>query len=61
MFITLKKRRTSEYIAPINNDVRETQPINKEYRENLIKLENFVLVKGLRDITVLPHDTSCYG
>lgn len=54
-------RRNSEYIAPINNDVREGYDINQDYKTNLMKLQKFVMVKGEKDITVLPNDTSWFG
>merc|ERR1712228_45265 len=54
-------KRNSKYIAPINNDVREGSNINQDYKENLTKLKTFVMVKGEKDITVLPRDTSWFG
>ena len=41
-------QRESQYIGPINNDIREGYPRNESYKENLQKLNKFVMVKGLR-------------
>jgi len=53
-------RRNSQYIGPINNEVREGVAINQEYKKNLQTLNKFVMVKGLKDTTVLPRDTSWF-
>merc|ERR1711917_146819 len=51
----------SQFIAPINNDFREGTPHVEEYKENLNKLENLVLVMGSKDIVVIPRETSHFG
>ena len=37
------------------------QGINEKYRENLKKLENFVMVKFLRDSMVIPIESEWFG
>ena len=70
-------RRSSQYIGPINNEVREGASHVEEYKTNLNKLENLgklttlatsfeldlclVLCMGDRDVTVLPRETSHFG
>jgi len=54
-------RRSSQYIGPINNEVREGTPHVEEYKTNLAKLENLVLCIGDRDITVIPRESGQFG
>ena len=42
-------QRSSQFIGPINNDLRETEPKVEEYKKNLNNLEKFVMVKGLKE------------
>lgn len=42
-------------------DLNQENVINEDYRTNLQKLENFVLVKFLQDITVIPRESSWFG
>merc|ERR1719378_220209 len=53
-------RRISQYIAPINNDVRDGYSRVDAYKENFSKIEKFIMVKGEKDTTVLPRDTSWF-
>jgi len=48
----------SHYLADINNERLEK---NAEYRENLLKLENFVLAKWLQDQTIIPGASAHFG
>ncbi|XP_066976539.1 palmitoyl-protein thioesterase 1-like [Macrobrachium rosenbergii] len=50
-------RNKSRFIALINND----QTLMEEQRENLKKLENFVMVKFLNDTMVVPNESSWFG
>jgi len=47
----------SIFLADINNE----KVVNETYRENLQKLENFVLVKFLQDGMVVPRDSEWFG
>ena len=51
----------SQFIAPINNEVREGVDHIQEYKDNLNKLENFVMCMGERDVTVIPRETAHFG
>ena len=48
----------SHYLADINNERLEK---NAEYKENLLKLENFVLAKWLQDQTIIPGPSAHFG
>merc|ERR1712066_920044 len=48
----------SHYLADINN---ERQEKNSEYRENIEKLENFVMAKWLQDTTIIPGASAQFG
>ncbi|CBY11072.1 unnamed protein product [Oikopleura dioica] len=52
--------RNSQFIAPVNNYVREGIAKNETFKENLIKIEKFVMVKAEREKTVLPRDSSWF-
>ncbi|XP_068248069.1 palmitoyl-protein thioesterase 1-like isoform X2 [Palaemon carinicauda] len=52
-----KYRQHSIFLADINNE----KEINETYRENLQKLENFVMVKFLEDTTVYPNESQWFG
>merc|ERR1711970_640485 len=54
-----KHRELSQFIGPINNAVHG--PINMSYRTNLMKLENFVMVKHNLDSMVSPPESSWFG
>merc|ERR1712002_1300899 len=54
-------RRESQFIGPINNEMRDGLPHNEEYKTNLNKLENLVMCMGERDITVIPRETAHFG
>ena len=42
-------QRESQYIGPVNNDVRVGYPINESFKQNLQRLNKFVMVKGLQE------------
>ena len=48
----------SHYLADINN---ERQEKNSEYKQNLEKLENFVMAKWLQDTTIIPGTSAQFG
>ena len=48
----------SHYLADINN---ERQEKNSEYKQNLEKLENFVMAKWLQDTTIIPGASAHFG
>ncbi|CAG2181446.1 unnamed protein product, partial [Oppiella nova] len=48
----------SVFLADINN---ERNPRKGEYKERLVKLKNFVLVKYLNDSMVEPRESSLFG
>jgi len=48
----------SHYLADINN---ERQEKNSEYKQNLEKLENFVMAKWLQDTTIIPGASAQFG
>jgi len=52
-----KYREKSIFLADINNE--KTQ--NDSYKENLLKLQNLVLVKFLKDTMVVPPDSEWFG
>jgi len=52
-----KYREKSIFIGDINNE--KTQ--NEEYKTNLLKLQNLVLVKFLKDTMVVPPDSEWFG
>lgn len=47
----------SIFLADINNE----KVVNEEYRNNLRKLDNFVLVKFLKDSMVVPPESEWFG
>ncbi|MPC25419.1 Palmitoyl-protein thioesterase 1 [Portunus trituberculatus] len=50
-------RNYSIFLADINNE----KVVNEEYRSNLKKLENFVMVKFLKDSMVVPTESEWFG
>ncbi|XP_055337096.1 palmitoyl-protein thioesterase 1-like [Paramacrobiotus metropolitanus] len=57
---TLKEdvyRKKSLFLADINNEVTK----NPQYKENLQKLRNFVMVKFSKDTMVVPKDSEWFG
>ncbi|XP_054288471.1 palmitoyl-protein thioesterase 1-like isoform X1 [Macrosteles quadrilineatus] len=52
-----KYKQNSVFIAEINNEIYQ----NNTYKENLLKLDNFVLVKFEYDKMVEPHESSWFG
>jgi len=50
-------RAKSVFLAEINNERYQ----NDTYKQNLLKLDNFVLVKFNGDMMVEPHETSWFG
>ncbi|GCC27748.1 palmitoyl-protein thioesterase 1-like isoform X1 [Chiloscyllium punctatum] len=50
-------RNNSIFLAEINQERR----INESYKENLMKLNKFVMVKFLKDLTVDPVDSEWFG
>lgn len=54
-------KRSSLFIGPINNEVRDGVPHNDSYKANLLKLEHFVMCMGLNDVTVIPKETAHFG
>jgi len=51
-------KQKSVFLADINN---ENVPRNAQYKERLLKLKNFVLVKYLNDSIVDPRETELFG
>lgn len=47
----------SIFLADINNE----KVVNEEYRTNLMKLDNFVMVKFLEDSMVVPRESEWFG
>ncbi|XP_064119123.1 palmitoyl-protein thioesterase 1-like [Macrobrachium nipponense] len=52
-----KYRESSIFLADINNE----KEINETYKNNLKKLQNFVMVKFLNDTTVYPTESQWFG
>jgi len=52
-----KYQRKSVFIAEINNERSQ----NNSYRQNLLQLHNFVMVKFEYDTMVEPHESSWFG
>ena len=50
-------RRVSVFIADINQE----RSFNAQYKKNLLKIRNLVLVKFLRDTMVTPHESEHFG
>lgn len=50
-------KEKSIFLADINNE----NDINETYKENLLKLENFVLVKFVNDSMVQPRESEWFG
>uniref|UniRef100_A0A0P4WNN5 Palmitoyl-protein thioesterase 1 n=1 Tax=Scylla olivacea TaxID=85551 RepID=A0A0P4WNN5_SCYOL len=50
-------RNNSIFLADINNE----KVVNEEYRSNLKKLDNFVMVKFLKDSMVVPTESEWFG
>ncbi|CAF0782012.1 unnamed protein product [Adineta ricciae] len=50
-------RKVSVFLADINQE----RTFNKDYRTNLLKIRNFVMVKFLRDTMVYPHESEHFG
>ncbi|ESN99795.1 hypothetical protein HELRODRAFT_113558 [Helobdella robusta] len=50
-------RRKSVFLADINQE----RSVNTTYRENLIKLKNFVLVKFNNETVVVPNESEWFG
>jgi len=50
-------KQKSVFLADINNE----RVFNETYKQNLKKLQNFVMVKFLRDTTVQPRDSSWFA
>ena len=48
----------SHYLADINNERPEK---NSVYKENLEKLENFVMAKWVQDTTIIPGPSAQFG
>ena len=48
----------ADFIKDINNEMAEK---NAEYKENLLKVENFVLAKWLQDQTIIPGPSAHFG
>lgn len=48
----------SIYLADINNEREEKRD---EYRENLVRLENFVMVRWRDETTIIPAASSQFG
>ena len=48
----------SIYLADINNEREEKRD---EYRENLLRLENFVMVRWRDETTIIPAASSQFG
>lgn len=50
-------RQVSVFLADINQE----RTFNEQYRTNLLKIRNLVLVKFLRDTMVYPHESEHFG
>jgi palmitoyl-protein thioesterase len=50
-------RKVSLFIADINQE----RTFNEQYKTNLLKIRNLVLVKFLRDTMVYPHESEHFG
>jgi palmitoyl-protein thioesterase len=50
-------RRVSVFMADINQE----RTFNAQYKNNLLKIRNLVLVKFLRDTMVAPHESEHFG
>ena len=47
----------SVFLADINNELK----IDQSYKQNLLKLDNFVMVEFAQDETVVPRESSVFG
>lgn len=50
-------RRSSVFLADINQE----RTFNEQYKTNLLKIRNLILVKFLRDTMVTPHESEHFG
>ncbi|XP_045463585.1 palmitoyl-protein thioesterase 1 [Harmonia axyridis] len=50
-------KKYSTFLSDINNELT----VNQTYKDNLLKLQNFVMVKFLNDSIVQPVDTEWFG
>ena len=50
-------RQASIFLADINQE----RSFNEQYKTNLMKIRNLILVKFLRDTMVTPHDSEHFG
>jgi len=50
-------RKVSIFLADINQE----RTFNEEYKTNLLKIRNLILVKFLRDTMVTPHESEHFG
>ena len=50
-------RKASIFLADINQE----RTFNEEYKTNLMKIRNLILVKFLRDTMVTPHESEHFG
>jgi palmitoyl-protein thioesterase len=61
LFCLAHKEETYRKVSIFLADINQERTFNEQYKTNLLKIRNLILVKFLRDTMVTPHESEHFG
>jgi len=61
LFLLANKEETYRRVSVFLADINQERTFNEQYKTNLLKIRNLVLVEFLKDTMVFPHQSEQFG